>query len=197
MIQYFVILVGVAVFGLQHSGLSTPRVKDWIIDRWGKTGYAQIYKFTSVLALLGSFLSMGFWDWFYFIRSPELVQPALFLLGWGLIALGLVLAARASQVISVSTVADMRTDRKPELVTAGIYSRIRHPLYLATIILLFGMASVYPFSNVVVYALLLSAYVLVGTLLEERKLVIQYGQAYQDYREKTGFILPRLRKSEA
>ncbi len=197
MLQYLMILVGVAVFGLQHSGLSALRVKDWIIDRWGKTGYAQIYKITSVLALLFSFLSMGFWDWFYFLTSPEHVQPALFLLGWGLIALGLFLASKASQVISVSTVADMRTDRKPELVTAGIYSRTRHPLYLATIILVFGMALVYPFPNVIVYSLSLGAYVLIGTFLEERKLVLQYGQAYQDYRKKTGFILPRLRKPEA
>ncbi|MFW9799341.1 MAG: methyltransferase family protein, partial [Candidatus Thorarchaeota archaeon] len=171
-------------------------VKDWMIDRWGRTGYAQIFKITSMLALLVSFLSMGFWDWFYFLASPELVQPGLFLLGWGLIALGLFLAARASQVISVSTVADMRTDRKPELVTAGIYSRTRHPLYLATIILLIGMASVYPFSNVIFYALILSSYVLVGTFLEERKLILQYGQAYLDYQEKTGFIIPRLRKSK-
>jgi len=190
------VLFGVLVFGLQHSGLSALKVKEKIIDRWGKVGYARLFNGTSILALAVAFFAMNFWGWLYFVTDPEIVQPVLFLSGVVLIALGLVVSAKASQVISVSTVADMRTDRRPQLVTDGIYSRIRHPLYLATILLLLGMAAVYPFTNVLVFALSLGGYVLIGAWLEERKLVLHYGQEYLEYRKKAGFILPGLRSQE-
>ncbi|UCH04841.1 MAG: hypothetical protein JSW05_01400 [Candidatus Thorarchaeota archaeon] len=194
MVAQLLVVLGVLVFGLQHSGLSALRVKEKVIDRWGKIGYARLFNGTSILALVVAFFSMNFWDWLYFVTEPEMIQPVLLLSGVVLIALGLVVSAKASQAISVSTVADMRTDRKPELVTDGVYSRIRHPLYLATILLLLGMAAVYPFTNVLVFALSLGGYVLVGAWLEERKLVRQYGQEYQEYRKKAGFMLPGLRR---
>jgi protein-S-isoprenylcysteine O-methyltransferase Ste14 len=192
LVEQLLIVFGVIVFGLQHSGLSALRVKEKIIDRWGKVGYARLFNGTSILALALAFFSMNFWDWLYFATEPEVIQPVLLLSGVVLIALGLVVSAKASQAISVSTVADMRTDRRPELVTDGIYSRIRHPLYLATILLLLGMAAVYPFTNVLVFVLSLGGYVLVGAWLEERKLVVQYGREYLEYRKKAGFILPSL-----
>lgn len=194
MFEQLLVLFGVLVFGLQHSGLSALSVKEKIIDRWGKVGYARLFNGTSILALTVAFFSMNFWGWLYFVTDPEIIQPVLFLSGVVLITLGLVVSAKASQVISVSTVADMRTDRRPQLVTDGIYSRIRHPLYLATILLLLGMAAVYPFTNVLVFALSLGGYVLVGAWLEERKLVRLYGQEYLEYRKKAGFILPVTRR---
>ncbi len=194
MIEQVLILFGVLVFGLQHSGLSTLRVKEKIIGRWGKVGYARLFNGTSILAFAVAFFSMNFWGWLYFVTNPETVQPALFLSGVVLIASGLIVSTKASQVISVSTVADMRTDRRPQLVTDGTYSRIRHPLYLTTILLLLGMAAVYPFTNVLVFVMSLSSYVLFGAWLEERKLVQLYGQEYLEYRKKAGFILPGLRR---
>ncbi|MHA2600732.1 MAG: methyltransferase family protein [Candidatus Thorarchaeota archaeon SMTZ1-83] len=183
-----------SIFGLQHSGLSALRVKGRIIDRWGKVGYARLFNGSSILTVALAFFSMNFWGWLYFLTNPEAVQPVLLFPGVILIALGLIVSTKASQAISVSTVADMRTDRKPQLVTDGIYSRIRHPLYLATILLLLGMAAVYPFANVLVFALSLIGYVLVGAWLEERKLVLQYGQEYLEYRKKAGFMVPVLRR---
>jgi len=194
LVEQLLIIVSVLLFGLQHSGLSALRVKGRIIDRWGKVGYARLFNGSSILTVALAFFSMNFWGWLYFLTNPEAVQPVLLFPGVILIALGLIVSTKASQAISVSTVADMRTDRRPQLVTDGIYSRIRHPLYLATILLLLGMAAVYPFANVLVFALSLIGYVLVGAWLEERKLVLQYGQEYLEYRKKAGFMVPVLRR---
>ncbi len=194
MVEQLLIIVSVLLFGLQHSGLSALRVKGRIIDRWGKVGYARLFNGSSILTVALAFFSMNFWGWLYFLTNPEAVQPVLLFPGVILIALGLIVSTKASQAISVSTVADMRTDRRPQLVTDGIYSRIRHPLYLATILLLLGMAAVYPFTNVLVFALSLIGYVLVGAWLEERKLLLQYGQEYLEYRKKAGFMVPVLRR---
>ncbi len=180
----------VTLFGLQHSGLSALRIKSRIVGRWGTSGYANIYKGTSIIALVPPFLSMNFWDWFYFIQSPESVNPLYLVIGLALIAGGLAIATAASRVLSVSTVADMRTDRKAELVTRGIYGRVRHPLYLATILLFLSLIAVYPFLPVAVFSLSFCIYILIGARLEERKLIVRYGQEYLEYRKKAGFMLP-------
>jgi protein-S-isoprenylcysteine O-methyltransferase Ste14 len=192
-IEYLLIISGVLIFGLQHSGISALRIKNRIIDRWGKEGYAKLFNATSIVGIIVPFIAMNYWDWFYFIIEPALIQPLLFASGVVLIIVGLVVTMMASRVISVSTVADMRTDREAELVTGGIYSRTRHPLYLATILLLLGLAALYPFDRVIVFSIALSIYVIVGAYLEERKLVIHYGQTYLEYRKQAGFMLPRIR----
>jgi len=186
-IEYVIVVLTSSLFGIQHSGLSSLRVKERIIDRWGKEG---IFNFTSVLTLLLAFLSMNFWNWLYFIVDPSQIQPILFGLGILFAMIGIIVTIKASQVISVSTVADMRTDRKPELITEGLYSRIRHPLYLATILVFGAMALIYPFPVVIVFALSMIAYTLIGAYFEERKLVLHYGNEYIEYKKQAGFILP-------
>jgi len=192
--EYLVIVFCVTLFGLQHSGLSALRIKSRIIDKWGVSAYANIYKVTSIIALVPPFLSLNFWDWFYFIRSLDPLNLVYFLIAVTLIVAGATIAVAASRVLSVSTVADMRTDRKPELVTGGIYRRVRHPLYLATILLFLALIALYPFPRIIVFSLSFCVYVLIGARLEERKLIVRYGQEYLDYKKKAGFMLPSLRK---
>lgn len=192
MIEYLMIVLGVTIFGMQHSGLSALRVKNRIIERWGKNGYGNIFKATSVIALVISFLLLDFWNWAYFLTNPSLIQPIWLVIGSAFMIVGLVLAMKASQVISVSTVADMRSDRKAELVTTGLYGKIRHPLYLATILLLLALPMIYPFIKILVYALSLIGYTIIGAYLEERKLIDYYGQQYIDYKQKAGFFIPRF-----
>jgi protein-S-isoprenylcysteine O-methyltransferase Ste14 len=136
---------------------------------------------------------MNFWNWLYFILQPDLIQPLLFILGMILGVGGVVLSRRAVRVISVSTVADMRTDRKAELITGGIYSRVRHPLYLATVLLFSAIALVYPFPIVIVFSLCMILYTMIGAYFEERKLVMHYGDEYLEYKKSAGFILPKMR----
>ncbi len=190
MIEYVWIILASTLFGIQHSGISSLRVKGWIIDRWGKRGYAGIFNFTSVLTLLIAFHLMQFENWLYFITDSTSIQPLLLVLGILFGIAGMYVAYRASKVISVSTVADMRTDRKPELITAGIYSRVRHPLYLATILIFGAMALIYPFPVVIVFSLSMIAYTMIGAYFEERKLVLQYGDEYDGYKKQAGLILP-------
>ncbi len=192
--EYLVIILGASLFGLQHSGISALRVKNKIIDRLGKQGYSRIFTITSIVTLLIPFIAMDFWDWLYPITSFESYHPVQVLVAGLVVASGAVLAMKASSVISVSTVADMRSDRTPELITDGIYAKIRHPLYLATILLLVGLLLLYPVIEVTIFSLSLIAYTLIGSYFEERKLVVHYGEKYIEYRKTAGFILPKLRK---
>lgn len=193
MFEYVIIILASTLFGIQHSGLSAFRVKTKIIKRWGKTGYARIFSITSLITLIIAFLSMNFGEWIYFVTQPALINLPLFVLGVISVVSGLILASMASRVISVSTVADMRPHRKAELVTDGIYSRIRHPLYLAVFLLFSGIALIYPFPVVIIFSLSMIAYTVIGAYFEEQKLVKFFGEAYLEYKKSAGFIIPKLR----
>jgi protein-S-isoprenylcysteine O-methyltransferase Ste14 len=193
MIEYIIIVLASSLFGIQHSGLSALRVKARIISRWGKTGYGRIFSITSLITLVIAFLSMNFGGWLYFITQPSTVNLQLFILGIVSAVTGVILATMASRVISVSTVADMRPHRKAELVTTGLYSRVRHPLYLAVFLLFIGIALMYPFPVVIVFSLSMIGYTIIGAYFEEKKLVKYYGEAYLEYKKQAGFILPKIR----
>ncbi|MFW9844711.1 MAG: methyltransferase family protein [Candidatus Thorarchaeota archaeon] len=197
MMEFIVVIIMSSIFGLQHSGISALRVKTSIIDRWGKEGYARIFSITSMLSLLAAFLSMNFWNWLYFITDPSLIQPLLFIPGILTMIGGVLIAVKASSVISVSTVADMRTDRKPELITDGLYGSVRHPLYLATILVFSAIALIYPFPIVIVFVLCMILYTMIGAFFEERKLILHHGDEYQEYKKQAGFILPKRAFSES
>ncbi len=180
------------VFGIQHSGLSALRVKTRIVKRWGLKGYSRLFTATSMLALFIAVSAINFSNWFYFITSPDYLNLLLFLPGVVLTGLGVAIAIAAANVLNVSTIADMRSDRKDILMTSGIYAYIRHPLYLAAILLFCGLALIYPFFKVITFSVSFCCYVLIGAYLEERKLILQYGKEYLEYRKKAGYMIPKL-----
>jgi len=82
-------------------------------------------------------------------------------------------------------------DAPPEpLVTDGVQSRVRHPLYTAGYLALFASVQD-PFSAAT--AVWASAYLAVGTWIEERRLLGRYGEAYRAYRRRVPAVVPRLR----
>jgi protein-S-isoprenylcysteine O-methyltransferase Ste14 len=45
------------------------------------------------------------------------------------------------------------------------------------------------------FALGLSAYILIGIAFEERDLLRRFGERYRDYRERVGMLIPRARRA--
>lgn len=73
--------------------------------------------------------------------------------------------------------------------TAGISSVIRHPWYLGGILLVWSAPSPF-YPSTVITAFILTAYFFIGTLLEERKLHSQYGEAYERYQQQVSMLFP-------
>jgi len=81
-------------------------------------------------------------------------------------------------------------DQSAQIVTTGLYGYVRHPLYSA------GLAFLWltPFmttSLLVLYAGL-SLYLYIGSLFEERRLRLEFGQRYADYQRRVPRLLPRV-----
>jgi len=73
-----------------------------------------------------------------------------------------------------------------DLITHGIYSKIRHPMYLSFILWLIGMPLFYGGKFSFALCLVFIANVLFWKHLEEMELVDRY-TAYKDYRKRTIF----------
>lgn len=73
------------------------------------------------------------------------------------------------------------------LDTTGILGVTRHPWYLAVFILLWTGSQN---AGSIVINTILSIYLVIGTLLEERKLVLEFGERYRDYQDKVSMLIP-------
>ncbi|MBI4893256.1 MAG: hypothetical protein HY821_21720 [Acidobacteria bacterium] len=69
----------------------------------------------------------------------------------------------------------------------GVLGLVRHPWYTAVVLLIWS-GHLDPAS--VVGNTVLTAYIVVGTLLEERKLVHEFGDAYRTYQRQVSMFLP-------
>jgi protein-S-isoprenylcysteine O-methyltransferase Ste14 len=76
-----------------------------------------------------------------------------------------------------------------QLCTSGILGVTRHPWYLATILLIWASSRSFTTSSLVTNAVL-SVYLVVGTILEERKLSVEIGEGYRDFQERVSMLFP-------
>jgi Putative protein-S-isoprenylcysteine methyltransferase len=80
----------------------------------------------------------------------------------------------------------------PKTITdKGLLGLVRHPMYLATIVFMWSLNSTR--ADILVH-LVLTAYILIGIQLEERKLIKQFGSAYIDYQRKVPALIPFIKK---
>lgn len=80
-----------------------------------------------------------------------------------------------------------------EFKTPGLYRRIRHPIMLG-FLLAFWAAPTMTLGRLL-FAALMTAYVLIALRYEERDLVGFYGERYEAYKRRAGLILPKIRRS--
>jgi len=81
--------------------------------------------------------------------------------------------------------------RQHRLATAGLYARIRHPQYVAFVIIMFGFLLQWPtLLTVVMFPLLLVVYVRLARR-EEHDAEREFGDEYVRYAERTPAFIPR------
>ena len=74
-----------------------------------------------------------------------------------------------------------------ELDTSGVLGIMRHPWYLAAILFIWARQLD---ASAILVNIILTAYLIVGTYLEEKKLVGEYGEKYLAYQKRVSMIVP-------
>ena len=74
-----------------------------------------------------------------------------------------------------------------DLKRNGLLGVVRHPMYFALIIALWS--DTFTITGIVVN-IILTIYVIMGTILEERKLVLEFGDTYVKYQQEVPMLIP-------
>jgi protein-S-isoprenylcysteine O-methyltransferase Ste14 len=80
-----------------------------------------------------------------------------------------------------------------ELKVEGIHRYVRHPLYLGTILFVWGLFFIFPLLNNLIAVVLLTGYVWIGIDFEEKKLVKEFGKKYEEYISEVPVLFPGFR----
>ncbi len=81
-----------------------------------------------------------------------------------------------------------RPERPPVLTVRGAYRWVRHPMYLCMLVLIWSSLDLTV--DRLLFDVLWTAWIAVGTVLEERDLVADMGPAYAAYQRRVPMLLP-------
>ncbi|HLO17471.1 MAG TPA: isoprenylcysteine carboxylmethyltransferase family protein [Anaerolineales bacterium] len=118
------------------------------------------------------------------------IQTWMIVTGIALMVIGFSLGYYANRTIAENWSPVIDKTKEQKLTTSGVYSVVRHPLYLSGLLLLMGTNLF--FGNA--WSWLSTILVLVVTLyripVEERQLESRFGQEYADYKRQTKALIP-------
>ena len=185
-----------ALFALQHSAMARQGFKRW----WTRIVPRPIERATYVL-LSSAALALLYWQWrplpvvVWELEAPlarALVEAIYLVAGWGGVLYATVLIDHFDLFGVRQALLHWRGRERPPMrfVTPALYRFVRHPLYVAWIVVFWAA----PTMTVgrLLFAALATGYILVAVKLEERDLVAEFGDEYRSYRESTPAFVPRL-----
>lgn len=119
--------------------------------------------------------------------------PVASYIGFLLVLTGLLLALKARRDIGINWANsyELQVKQHQELVTWGVYSVIRHPIYTAMVLMLVGSQLVAQS-----YLFLLYLFLWLGVYWQAKReeilLLHHFGDKYREYRKKTYLFIPYL-----
>jgi len=186
-------LLLMSVFAVQHSVMARQGFKRWWTQFVPKSVERSTYVLLASLALL-----LLFWQWrplpaeVWRIDHPQLAMAmtGLSLVGW-LIVLTSTFLINHFELFGLQQVANNLVGREmppPRFRTPLYYKFVRHPLYLGFIIASWAT----PTMTVghLLFAAVITGYIIVGITLEERDLVDVFGDEYRNYRSRVSMLVP-------
>ena len=200
----FWILLSLALYGGVHSLLASHHVKA-LACRWGGAAARRLYRlffnlfgaisFLPVLALVAALpdrpiYSVSF-PWSLLFRAGQML--AVVGLAAGVLETDVWAFAGLSQAAGrEDTLCSPEARRRDgSLVTGGLYRYVRHPLYFFGLVFLWLSPTLS--WNTLALDLGVTAYIWIGATLEERKLLVEVGPAYEAYRKKTPMLIPGVK----
>ena len=189
----FVLTLFFVSYAVVHSLLAGLPVKNWVrktfgpaTDRW----YRLLYNIFATITLLPLFLLLALLPdhTLYVIPVPwrwvMVGGQLLALLGMGLAAI----QTNPFHFIGISQLFAEKPAEHSSFTVNGFYNWVRHPIYFFS--LLFIWLTPLMTINLFVTYLLFTIYFYSGSIYEERRLVAEFGVAYQEYQQRVPRLIP-------
>lgn len=187
------VLVG--LFAVQHSVMARPAFKSW----WTSVIPKPMERSTYVL-LTSLILVLLFWLWqplpaiIWDVGHPLATSllMGLFFLGWLIVLFGSFIIDHFDLFGLRQVYLHLRNRSyiHPPFVVRSMYRFVRHPLMVGFLIAFWAAPTMT--AGHLLFSLLMTGYILVGVVLEERDLARQLGPDYERYRSETPMFLPSL-----
>ena len=195
-------VVSFGVWAVVHSITAAQFFKDRMSHLMGKKLFQQTYRFFYTSFSIVSFLPV-----IYFYIVLPLMTIWRVAAPWSWLLLGLQAVGGIGAVVSViqtdalSFVGLRQLLGRGEtqataglgetLYISGLYRWMRHPLY--TFSMLFLWASPVMSRSLLIFNVLATAYFVIGSIFEERRLTADFGSAYTDYQSQVPRFIPYRR----
>ena len=85
-----------------------------------------------------------------------------------------------------------KVEQHVTLQQKGLHNYVRHPLYSGTLLFVWGLFLMFPLLSNLIACIIITLYVLIGIQLEEKQLVIEFGEAYTAYAKKVPMLFPSI-----
>lgn len=192
---YILLIFSWSIFYSTHSLFASAKLKRILKAQWrgSQKWYRLLYTLISTLLFVGIMIKS------LFIPATKFLDqnPLMTYLGYMLATFGTILLVKSTKQIQLKQFLGLSSSEKsPILITTGLYSRVRHPLYLGLILIFLGYVLVSASYTAIVHFSCLVLYLPFGMYFEEKNLVDQFGQAYQNYQKSVPMILPRWGKKK-
>jgi len=182
-----------------HSLLITRRARDYFVRRLGErfVWFRLAYNIFSLVTLIPVVLVhwrlqgpvLFAWSGYWQVARLVLFGAA------GLLFYGGARAYDMGYFLGLKQVREYRAGRRPapaRLSREGVLGYVRHPWYTAGLLVIWTLGPVTAAS--LVAKVVLSGYLVIGAVLEERKLVAEFGEEYRQYQREVNMLLPWPRR---
>jgi len=184
-----------ALFAVQHSVMARPAFKRW----WTQYVPAEAER-TTYMLLSNAALALLFWQWRPIGGAVWTVEGLLgTALLYGVFAAGWVVLLASTFIINHFDLFGLRQvwlnlRGRPyhhlPFATPLFYRLVRHPLYVGWLMIFWGTPTMT--AAHLVFALAMTAYILIAIRYEERDLIDLHGASYAEYRRRVPMLVPRL-----
>jgi protein-S-isoprenylcysteine O-methyltransferase Ste14 len=193
-------LLLLALFAVQHSVMARKPFKRW----WTRIVSPVVERSTYVL-FASLALILLFWQWrpipavVWQAPNAEIAWAlqALAFAGWLIVLVSTFLISHFELFGLHQVVINLggKTMPEPHFKAPALYKVLRHPIYFGFIVAFW--AAPLMTAGHLLFALVTTAYIFVGIMLEERDLVDLFGDEYRRYRQRVAMLIPFWRKQES
>jgi methanethiol S-methyltransferase len=187
-------LLLLGLFAIQHSAMARPAFKRW----WNRIFPVACQRSTYVL-LSSLILLLLFWQWRPIPMAVWRIEGlaawlliGVYWLGWSIVFASTFMIDHFDLSGLRQAFFALRGAGQPgqSFKTPLLYKIVRHPLMLGFLLAFWAT----PEMTVghLLFAIMTTAYILVGLQFEERDLIAEFGTTYQQYRERVPMLVPRL-----
>jgi len=155
-------------------------------------GWGTIIKYRDYTSLFINITQMAISFNVLFVFLYEDYQPILVLIGFIVMLMGMVFNILVRRELGKNWVPLSKTTEEQELVTSGIYSKIRHPFYTSILVLSLGVTIMALNLYTLLFFILFIIAVLVRIRKEEEELIAKFGDEYKRYRDEVPLLMPKF-----